>query len=148
MNDAADGAGVLERLVDATNAHDLDAIVACFASSYRNETPAHPARSFAGRDQVRRNWEQILGFVPDVRATVLRSSVQDGVVWSEWEHRGTRRDGTPHLMRGVIIFGVERDAIAWARFYLEPVQDGGDDVGQAVRAQVGPAAAPDALRRT
>ena len=91
-----DGTGVLDRLLQATNAHDLDAIVACFAADYRNDTPVHPARSFIGRDQVRRNWEQILGFVPDIHATVLRSSVQDDVVWSEWEQRGTRRDGTPH----------------------------------------------------
>ena len=130
--------GVLGRLIDATNAHDIDAIVACFASGYRNETPAHPARSFVGRDQVRRNWEQILGFVPDIRATVLRSSVQEDVVWSEWEHRGTRQNGTPHVMRGVIIFGVELDLIAWARFYLEPVQEEGGGVDHAVRAQVAP----------
>jgi ketosteroid isomerase-like protein len=143
MENTADrgGAKMLERLVDATNAHDLGAIVACFASDYRNETPAHPARSFTGRDQVRRNWEQILGFVPDLQATLLRSSVQGEVVWSEWEHRGTRRDGTPHLMRGVIIFGVERDAVAWARFYLEPVQEGGGDVNHAVRTQIAPPAA-------
>jgi ketosteroid isomerase-like protein len=130
------GAVILDRLLAATNAHDIDAIVACFAEDYRNDTPAHPARSFSGRDQVRRNWEQILGFVPDIHATVLGWSVQDQTVWSEWEHRGTRRDGTAHLMRGVIIFGVERDAIAWARFYLEPVQDGGGDVDHSVRAQV------------
>jgi hypothetical protein len=47
-------------------------------------------------------------------------------------------------MRGVIIFGVEDDAIAWARFYLEPVQQGGGNVDDAVRAQVARAAAPDA----
>jgi ketosteroid isomerase-like protein len=130
------GTGVLERLLHATNAHDLDTIVACFASDYRNDTPVHPARGFVGRDQVRRNWEQILGFVPDIQATLLRSAVQGGVVWSEWEHRGTRRDGTPHVMRGVIIFGVQDDAIAWARFYLEPVDEGGSDIEHAVRTQV------------
>ena len=133
---ADDGDAVLGRLIHATNAHDIDAIVACFASGYRNETPVHPARGFIGRDQVRRNWEQILDFVPDIQAKVLRSSIQDGVVWSEWDQHGTRRDGTPHVMRGVIIFGVEHDLIAWARFYLEPVQEGGGDVDHAVRAQV------------
>ena len=139
MTDRADsGTDLLDRLVDATNAHDIDAIVACFADGYRNDTPAHPARSFSGREQVRRNWEQILGFVPDLHATVLRSSIQDQVVWSEWEHRGTRRDGTAHLMRGVIIFGVEHEAIAWARFYLEPVQAGDGDADAAVFRQVTP----------
>lgn len=149
MQDSADGdagTSVLGRLLHATNAHDVDAIVACFGSGYRNETPAHPSRSFIGREQVRRNWEQILGFVPDIQAEVLRSSVRDAVVWSEWEQRGTRRDGTPHLMRGVIIFGVENDSIAWARFYLEPVQQGGGDVNEAVRAQVARPSAPGGTR--
>jgi SnoaL-like polyketide cyclase. len=135
---------VLRRLVQATNAHDIDAIVACFGSGYRNDTPAHPSRSFVGREQVRRNWEQILGFVPDLHAEVLRLSAQDGVVWSEWEQRGTRRDGTPHLMRGVIIFGVEDDAIAWARFYLEPVQQGAETSTTPCERQVARAAGPGA----
>jgi ketosteroid isomerase-like protein len=141
------GGGVLHRLLQATNAHDLEAIVHCFAEGYRNETPVHPSRGFVGRDQVRRNWEQILGFVPDIGAALVRSSEDAGVVWSEWEQRGTRRDGTPHLMRGVIIFGVEDDAIAWARFYLEPVEHAGGDVDRAVRAQVERQAAPSALPR-
>lgn len=54
----------LRRLQEATNAHDLDALVACFAPDYRNETPAHPSRSFQGNEQVRANWRQIFEFVP------------------------------------------------------------------------------------
>src|SRR6476660_9403565 len=96
-------AALVRRLERATNAHDLDALVACFAPAYRNETPAHPERSFTGRAQVSRNWEQIFSGIPDLTATVLRSAVHDGEVWSEWEHRGTRRDGSAHLMRGVVI---------------------------------------------
>ena len=37
--------------------------------------------------------------------------------------RGTRRDNTPHLMRGVMIFRVEGDRAASCRFYLEPVSN-------------------------
>src|SRR4051812_40894700 len=47
---------LVDRLVQATNDHDLDGLVACFAADYENATPAHPARSFRGREQVRRNW--------------------------------------------------------------------------------------------
>jgi hypothetical protein len=32
-------AAMVERLCAATNAHDLEAIVSCFATGYRNETP-------------------------------------------------------------------------------------------------------------
>jgi ketosteroid isomerase-like protein len=127
---------IVERLQQATNDHDLDAIVACFADGYRNETPAHPERGFVGREQVRKNWEQILAFVPDVTADVLRSAVDGDTVWSEWELRGTRLDGSKHLMRGVMIFGVADGLAAWLRFYLEPVEQGGGDVDAAVRQQV------------
>ncbi|MEO6877081.1 MAG: nuclear transport factor 2 family protein [Gemmatimonadaceae bacterium] len=92
---------MVERLVRATNARDLDSLVDCFAPDYRNETPLHPSRGFVGRDQVRRNWEQIFTHVPNLHASVLRRAVSGDTVWSEWEMRGTRRDGAAHLMRGV-----------------------------------------------
>src|ERR1700675_970200 len=98
-----DGAGpdsIVERLLQATNDHDLDGLVACFAEDYRNETPVHPARNFQGRSRVRRNWEQIFAFVPDLRAEIVRIAVDNNSVWTEWEMRGKRRDGTAHFMRG------------------------------------------------
>ena len=131
---------VIDALCAATNAHDLEAVTACFSPDYRNETPVHPPRGFVGRDQVRHNWQQIFRAVPDVRATLLRSCADGDTVWSEWEHTGTRPDGSPHCMRGVIIFGVQSGLITWARFYLEPVDPGMADVDTAVRLQVGGAA--------
>lgn len=127
----------IDRLVRATNEHDLESIAGCFAEDYHNETPAHPARGFQGRAQVRRNWEQILTFVPDIHVEVVRSAVEADTVWSEWEMRGTRRDGKQHWMRGVIVFGVGGDAIRWARFYLEPVDESEKTVDAAVVEQVG-----------
>ena len=132
---------VVERLRDAANAHDLDAIVACFAADYCNETPAHPARGFVGREQVRRNWTQILAAVRDVSTEIVASVAAGDTVWTEWEHRGTRSDGSPHLMRGVIIFKVRDGLIATARFFLEPVEDAGIGVDSAVRRQVSPGSA-------
>lgn len=123
-------------LQHATNARDLEALVACFAPDYRNETPAHPERGFTGREQVRANWKQIFGAIPDLTCEILRCSVDGETVWSEWEHRGTRPDGTPHEMRGVIIFGVVDGSIAWGRFYLEPVQRDAGTVDEAIRRQV------------
>jgi ketosteroid isomerase-like protein len=138
----ADPVAVIRRLQDATNGHDIDAMVACFAPDYRNETPAHPARSFTGREQMRRNWTQILAAIPDVTAEVVASATSGDTVWTEWEHRGTRPDGSPHLMRGVIVFGVRQDLIATARFFLEPVEEGGTGVDDAVRRQVQARPAP------
>ena len=129
-------AAMLERLVRATNAHNLDGMVDCFTADYRNETPAHPARGFTGREQVRINWQQIFAAVPDLQVNVLRSATAGDTVWSEWEMAGTRQDGTAHLMRGVILFGVMADRASWARFYVEPVQLGGGSIDSAVAAQL------------
>src|SRR4051812_22972116 len=98
-------AAFIDRLVQGTNDHDLDALLECFDVDYVNHTPAHPQRGFTGREQVRTNWRQIFAGVPDLRAVVLRAAASGDTVWSEWEMTGTRSDGTPHLMRGVIIFG-------------------------------------------
>src|SRR5437868_12906020 len=127
---------LVDRLLRATNDHDIEALVACFAEDYENETPAHPARGFRGREQVRRNWEQIFAFVPDVRAVVVRSSVDGDTAWTEWEMTGTRKDGTAHHLRGVILFGVHNDLASWARFYLEPVDADSRTVDDAVSEQV------------
>lgn len=124
---------VVQRLALATNDHDLDGIVACFAATYVNETPAHPGRGFEGKEQVRRNWDQILGGVPDVNAEVLASVADGATVWSEWRMAGTRRDGVPHEMRGVIVFEVAGELISAARFYLEPVERDSGTVDDAVR---------------
>jgi ketosteroid isomerase-like protein len=133
-----DPVALVHRLCAATNAHDLDALVACFASDYRNETPVHPERGFVGAVQVRRNWAQIFAAIPDLTTAVVGVASAGDTVWSEWEHRGTRSDGSAHVMRGVVIFGVEHRQAVWARFYLEPVQDGAGGVDEAVRRQVVP----------
>jgi ketosteroid isomerase-like protein len=125
---------VLKRLLDATNAHDVDALTDCFAVDYANETPAHPDRSFTGREQVRRNWTQLFGGVPDLEATLIRWAADGETLWAEWRHRGTRRDGTVHELAGVTVIGVRDDRIKWASFYLEPVLRDGVDVDTVIRS--------------
>src|SRR4051812_15739270 len=111
----------IERLVRTTNAHDIEGIVSCFAEDYTLEAPAHPERSFRGREQVRRNWTQFIGDVPDIQARIVRSTSDGTTVWTEQEMSGTRRDGAAHLMRGVFIFGVSEGLVRWGRMFLEPV---------------------------
>jgi ketosteroid isomerase-like protein len=124
---------VIDELVAATNAHDVDRLVDCFSPEYVNVTPAHPARGFRGKEQVRRNWTSIFAAVSDIETRVVASVAAGGQVWTEWEMSGTRRDGTPHAMAGVIIFGVEKDRIASARFYLEPVETTSGDADAVVQ---------------
>ncbi len=127
---------LIDRLVRATNDHDVDAVAGCFAPEYENETPVHPARSFRGRAQVRKNWEQIFAAVPDIRAEVIACVSSGDEAWTEWEMSGTRSDGTAHRMRGVIVFRVVDDLVQAARFYLEPVDAATGTVDAAVIAQV------------
>ena len=124
------------KLRDATNSRDVEQVAGCFADDYVNQTPAHPGRGFTGKDQVRRNWDQIFAAVPDHAATLI-ASVQDGdTVWTEWDMRGTRVDGAPHRMCGPIVFTVRDRVATAARFYLEPVDDpSGGDAGADAAVQ-------------
>ena len=123
---------VAERLLRAMNAHDIEAFVECFAPGYKSEQPAHPDRAFSGRDQVHTNWSSIFRDVPDLRGELLHTSSSDEEEWSEWRIQGTRRDGSLMEMRGVIINGVRDGRIAWARLYLELLEEGGAGITMAV----------------
>ncbi|MEA2611779.1 MAG: hypothetical protein QOG32_1505 [Chloroflexota bacterium] len=124
---------VVERLRDAINEHDLEALVDVFDQDFISEAPAHPQRTFRGADQVRRNWRQIFAGVPDLRADLLDAVVEGDTVWSEWDWSGTRRDGSAHRMRGVTIQRVKDSRAVSVRFYMEPVEEGGPAAGEAVR---------------
>ncbi len=147
MNSTA-ATDVMERLIAAVNRHDLDDLVGLFADDVRSDTPAHPARSFVGRDQVRRNWEQILGAIGGLEARLLSSAVSpataDGAttVWAEIAFDGHRPDGVPWRMRGVTVNEVANDRITALRFYLEPVDDGlaGPDAAVRTMTEGSPAA--------
>jgi ketosteroid isomerase-like protein len=140
MTAAGEGPRVLlDRLVRAVNDHDLEGLMGCFHEDYVNENPAHPQRGFRGNEQVRRNWTQIFGGVPDVRARVLRSAVDGDSLWSEWEMSGTRSDRGDFEMRGVFIFGVADGRARWARMFLEPVEQvSGDADALVTRVAGGP----------
>lgn len=132
----------VERLRAAINAHDLDALQTCFAPDYLSEFPAHPDRAFRGYEQMRRNWAQIFGGVPNLAATLLGCTMAGDTVWAEWDWRGTHRDGVPLAMRGVTIQGVADGRIAWVRLYMEPVEAAGGGVEAAVLRDAGGAARP------
>ncbi len=125
------------KLRDATNSRNVEEVVGCFAVDYLNQTPAHPGRGFTGKEQVRRNWAQIFAAVPDHTATLIASAQDEDTVWTEWEMRGTRANGAPHLMCGPIVFTVRDGLATAARFYLEPADDptgdGGADADAAVQ---------------
>ncbi|MCO8277712.1 nuclear transport factor 2 family protein [Actinoplanes sp. TRM 88003] len=111
---------VVGRLVDAINAHDLDAIAATFASDFTSVWPAHPARSFDGPQNVRKNWEFIFAQFPDIRIAVTGSVESADEFWGEFHYV---RPGAADL-RGVIIIKVRGDEIVESRFFMEEVEEG------------------------
>ena len=132
---------VIDRLVVAVNAHDLNAVAGLIHEDYRSEQPAHPGRAFVGRAQMRANWEAMFVGVPDFHAEIRRS-VQDGeTVWTEWRWSGTRSDGQAIGMRGVTLFEVAGQVCRW-RLYVEDVERDVAGIEQAVEDLSGsPAAA-------
>jgi ketosteroid isomerase-like protein len=115
----------MQRLVQATNQHDIEALAACFDPDYESEFPAHLDRAFRGHGPMRRNWTQIFASVPDMHSTLARAVVDGETVWTEWDWTGTRVDGEPFHMRGVTIQTIPEDRITQAWLYMEPVQSVG-----------------------
>ena len=129
--------GVFERLVAAQNAHDIEALVACFSPDYVSEQPAHPDRAFKGNGQVRKNWSSIFAAVPDFRAELLDAAVESETAWGEFEWHGIRRDGSAFHSRGVIIGTVRDGKLAAARLYMSDVEEAGRGIDAAVEGMAG-----------
>jgi len=123
---------VLERLIEAQNAHDADLFASWFADDYRSDQPAHPGRRFSGRSQVHENWASVFAGIPDFRAELLATSRDGDVEWGEVSWRGHHTDGSEFAMCGVIIATIRDGRIASARLYVEPVDDIGEDIDTAV----------------
>ena len=114
---------VLQQMSDAINAHDIDAFVSCFTIDFKGEQPLHPDNPFTGQTQVRENWTAMFAQVPDLRATLVASTIHDDLAWAEWHWQGTYTSGSAMNMRGVVVAGLRNGIITWARLYIEPVHD-------------------------
>jgi hypothetical protein len=124
----------IARLADVMNRHDAAEMATLFAPDYRSAQPAHPNRGFGGSAQVRANWTEMFAGVPDMRLECLRDTDDGDTTWTEWRWTGTRINGSPFGMNGVIIFGLgQDDLIAWAHLYMELVEEHGEGIEAAVR---------------
>ena len=115
---------LLEQMRAALDAHDLDAFVEFFREDYVGERPRHPGSKISSREDVRANWAEVISDVPDLRVEVPAAVVDGDRIWSEWRAYGTARSGAMLELRGVIIFGIQGDKVAWSRMYMEPVEQG------------------------
>jgi uncharacterized protein len=116
-----DARALVDKMARAMNVHDVEGVVALVDPEYQSEQPAHPDRAFAGREQVRKNWSTIFSRVPNLRADIIRTSVDGDTVWTEWWWHGVRSDGTKFDYRGVTLFRIWNGRIVSGRLFMEPV---------------------------
>ena len=135
MDDPRD---VIERQLEALNAHDLDALADTFHEDLRSEDLIHPSQTFIGRDQVVRNWQTVISQVPDLKAELLGSAVDGDTVLSEWHMHGTHRGGKLFDVCGVTVSKVRDGKIAASRRYLAPIEAGTETVDDYFRRLVEP----------
>ena len=110
-------------MIQAANRHDLNALVACFASDFRSEQPLHPERDFTGRAGVQKNWSFFFTTIPDIQIEILNEVAEGDMVWAELHYHGMQTDGKKFNVRGVTLSRIQADQIIWSRLYIEPVQE-------------------------
>jgi SnoaL-like domain len=125
-------ASAVERLRNAINQHDLQALLECIDEGYRSEQPAHPNRGFGGKEQVRKNWSALFESFPDFKVELIRYTLEGETAWSEWHWSATGLN-----MAGVTLFGVRKERIVWGRLYMEEVEEQGEDIDEAVQSLTG-----------
>ena len=123
----------IARLQAAVNRHDAEGMAGCMAPDYRSEQPAHPNRGFGGSGQVAANWSQMFEGVPDLVSDVITHTTDGRTTWTEWDWHGHHVDGSVFAMRGVTLMGLNDEGlIAWARLYMEPVEQDGAAIEETV----------------
>jgi ketosteroid isomerase-like protein len=115
---------IADRLAQALGSRDADQLAALFTEDYDSRQPAHPDRAFTGREQVRTNWTAIFAGIPDFTAELVSAGTDGVTVWTEWAWRGTHADGGRVDIAGVMVLGLRDGLIAWARLYVEDVEEG------------------------
>jgi ketosteroid isomerase-like protein len=133
---------MMERITQAQNAHDALGMAALFDEDYVSAQPVHPGRAFTGRTQVYSNWSALFQGVPDFRAELVGFSSSGETEWGELDWRGRFRDGSPFAMRGVVILTIRDHLIAEGRLYMEPVDQGDEDIDAAVEELSKPTGSP------
>ena len=112
MEDRARRLETLQEILDAFNAHDLDAILSHFAEDCVFESPRGPdpwGRRFEGIDEVRKGLAARFETIPDVSYERHGDFVDGDRGVSEWTIRGTTTDGSRIEVRGCDIWTFAAD---------------------------------------
>lgn len=115
----------LERLLDAFNAHDLDAIMSFFAEDCVLVMPRGPdpwGRRLEGREAVREGLASRFAGIPDVHYGEDRHWVAGDRGCSEWLLTGTTTAGERIAVRGCDLFEFRGDKIVGKDSYWKIVE--------------------------
>jgi steroid delta-isomerase-like uncharacterized protein len=102
----------LEAVLDAFNAHDVDAILAFFTDDCVLDMPRGPAPGglrLVGKEQVRKGFQARFDGIPDIHYGDERHFVSGDRGVSEWTIRGTQATGEPIEVRGCDLFELADD---------------------------------------
>ena len=119
------GVETLERLLDAFNAHDLDAVMSFFVDDCVLEMPRGPdpwGRRLEGRDRVREGLAGRFAGIPDVHYGEDRHWVSGSRGCSEWLLTGTTTEGERIEVRGCDLFEFRDGKIARKDSYWKIVE--------------------------
>jgi ketosteroid isomerase-like protein len=92
----------LDALLDAFNAHDLDAIMSFFTEDSVLDTPR--GQRFVGKQEVRKGLQARFDGIPDIHYGDARHWSCGDRGASEWTIRGTQATGEPIEVRGCDLF--------------------------------------------
>lgn len=116
---------VLERLLDAFNAHDIDAVMSFFADDCELDMPRGPdpwGQRFKGREEVRAGLQSRFAGIPDIHWGDDRHWVVGDRGCSEWLLSGTTTDGQKVEVRGCDLFEFRDGKIVRKDSYWKIVQ--------------------------
>jgi ketosteroid isomerase-like protein len=116
---------MLERLLEAFNAHDIDAVMSFFADDCELDMPRGPdpwGQRFKGREEVRAGLQSRFAGIPDVHWGDDRHWVAGDRGCSEWLLNGTTTDGHKVEVRGCDLFEFRGGKIVRKDSYWKIVQ--------------------------
>lgn len=96
------GTPSLQALLDAFNAHDLDAIMSFFTDDCVLDTPR--GQRMVGKQDVRKGFQARFDGIPDIVYGDARHWTSGDRGVSEWTIRGTQASGEPIEVRGCDLF--------------------------------------------
>ena len=116
---------VLKGLLEAFNAHDIDAVMSFFAEDCVLEMPRGPdpwGRRLKGSQQVRQGLASRFAGIPDVHYGEDRHWVAGNRGCSEWLLTGTTTEGQQVAVRGCDLFEFSGDKIVRKDSYWKIVE--------------------------